>query len=397
MKLNVRVVIKITLLTLMWSTMCYSQKVDLNAKTGTVKVKGKIGNVNPPMQLWVYVGDEKWDTIPVKNGKFNYKKETKLPAYGAMMLRYTPYKKGGASSFFSNMSLMSLYFEEGKIKVSSKEDSLGKKHATVSGSKTHDVYMEFWNKEDDIVKTQRAIAAEFNKATPEQIQSQDFLNTYELKNKKLLEDWDDLMVKTIKNHPNSLVSYLSFLGYLRAREPETSLAFKIANMFEEGYRNKAVNSIENMITKEKKQNVAINIGDNFPTFDLYNPSGKLVGLKSFMGKYILVDLWASWCVPCRKVNPQLVKLYNKYSNQSFEIIGISFDTNKEKWQEAIKTDQLPWVHVSDLKGTNGEVGIKYGVNYIPQNYLLDPNGKVIGKNLKIETIEDMLKPHIDLK
>jgi thiol-disulfide isomerase/thioredoxin len=106
---------------------------------------------------------------------------------------------------------------------------------------------------------------------------------------------------------------------------------------------------------------------------------------------VLVDFWASWCGPCRAENPNVVKAYNRFKDKNFTILGISLDDSRDKWVRAIEKDQLTWQQVSDLKGWQNEVAKLYGIRAIPQNYLLDPKGKIIGKNLRGEALEKRLE------
>ena len=132
------------------------------------------------------------------------------------------------------------------------------------------------------------------------------------------------------------------------------------------------------------------MGKEMADFSQPDPDGNLVSLKSLRGKYVLVDFWASWCGPCRGENPNVLAAYNRYKNKNFTVLGISLDREKQKWLDAIAADGLTWTHISDLQGWQNSVAKQFGINSIPQNFLVDPSGKVIGKNLRGEALEAKL-------
>jgi peroxiredoxin len=132
------------------------------------------------------------------------------------------------------------------------------------------------------------------------------------------------------------------------------------------------------------------IGSDATDFTQNDTTGKPVTLSSLRGKYVLLDFWASWCRPCRMENPNVVKAYQRFSNKNFTILGISLDQQKEAWVKAIQADKLSWTQVSDLQHWSNAVAQLYHVTGIPQNFLVDPTGKIVAKNLRGADLEAKL-------
>ncbi|MBW3545870.1 MAG: TlpA family protein disulfide reductase, partial [Bacteroidetes bacterium] len=133
------------------------------------------------------------------------------------------------------------------------------------------------------------------------------------------------------------------------------------------------------------------IGQLAPDIVLPNPQGETKKLSELRGNIVMIDFWAAWCGPCRRENPNVVRLYNKYHDKGFEIYGVSLDRSKDDWIKAIEKDGLTWTQVSDLSYFNSEAAQTYGITSIPATVLLDKEGKIIARNLRGQALEDKLE------
>jgi peroxiredoxin len=193
----------------------------------------------------------------------------------------------------------------------------------------------------------------------------------------------------IKKHPNSIVSaealslYSTTYGKQQTRELFDLLA-------EDVKTSKYGKTIQEYLQMPKEPT----IGEQYADFEMVDENGQPRKLSELAGKTVLLEFWASWCAPCRKENPNLVRTYNRFQPKGFEIFAVSLDENRNRWLGAIEKDQLTWHHVNDLKGQANSAALLYGVERIPDSFLIDKDGTIVARDLRgddlIKKLEELL-------
>ncbi|MDP4207930.1 MAG: TlpA disulfide reductase family protein [Bacteroidota bacterium] len=188
----------------------------------------------------------------------------------------------------------------------------------------------------------------------------------------------------VQKNPNSIVS-VYMLQRLLLSQMEFADSKKLAAQISPSLSK---TTYYRELTKKLDEMGRLEVGKVAPAFVMKDINGRDVSLESFRGKCLIIDFWASWCGPCRGESPNMVKLYEDFKAKGLEILGVSLDKDKTAWQKAIDSDKLVWTHISDLQYWNNAVAKLYRVNSIPQTYLLDKNGVIIGKNLRGESLRE---------
>jgi peroxiredoxin len=196
-------------------------------------------------------------------------------------------------------------------------------------------------------------------------------------------------INVVRQYPDAMVSLMQ-LYVLQDRVPLDTAAALFA-LLNASLQNSQLGSYirEKLIARG-----SVRVGKMAPLFDAVDVNGNKISLASLKGKYVFLDFWASWCVPCRAENPHLVAAHEQYKNKGFMVIGISLDHDRSKWVEAIKKDNLDWTHISELKAVAEPVARLYGVQPIPDNFLIGPDGKILATKLFGEELKKTLATFI---
>lgn len=367
---------------LLGSTACFAQGGKTLVITGSVKdVKDTVSKV-----FLSYQGKDGrlTDSAVIKDGKYTFKKTLEEPT---KVLVYAAYNSSRPELAHRSFSRDAKYFfvQPGVPVTVNSKDSFA--NATVKGGSINAEQQKIEAQEKIYDDKMEPLYAEFTAArtagdkvkmaaVEKQIDALDSTKT------------EDVYGRYIKANPASPLAVFvlrDYAGY-------SINADKIAPIFD---RLPAAQK-QYAFAKEFKAQIDIaaktGIGKMAMDFTQTDTLGNPVALSSFKGKYVLLDFWASWCGPCRRENPNVVAAYNKYHDKGFNILSVSLDQEgaKDKWMKAIHDDKLTWTHVSDLKFWNNEVAKEYGIQSIPQNFLIDPTGKIVGKDLRGEELDATL-------
>ncbi|WP_378172974.1 redoxin domain-containing protein [Aquimarina sp. SS2-1] len=331
-------------------------------------ISGTLKNIED--STWIYINQDNKivDSTQIIGEKFEFTGSVEEPSSFFMMVGKT------------NPEYFVLWAENLIITVEGEKGNL--KNTTISAGKTQKEREILTKRTDKINQALNFIEKKYGYTD---IPRESIDSVVKAQN-KLLSEMEQISKGFIREFPDSYVSVNSLNIY------NTTWDKKVVAELYDNLSDKMKSSKNGL---EIKQFLSLpgtpKIGEKYIDFKLPNATGELIKLSEIKGKYILVEFWASWCGPCIEANPKLVKTYNKYKDQGFEIIGVSLDNNKEYWLKAIEKDQLPWVNVSDLKGGKTEVAQIYGINGIPDNFLIDEEGKIIAKTLRGNQLENKLK------
>jgi peroxiredoxin len=368
---------KILILVLLLPFMAAAQKsFTLTGKLPELKVPAKVYLATVQSGAFRDV-----DSTDVVDGYFKFTGSVSEPRQAVLRV-----KRSNTPESNYRADQIGLFIENSKISITA-TDSI--KKAVVAGSKTDN--------------ESRALEAEIRPLTDKIIRlnnlygkkSKDGAYNYPIEVRQKAGDTVQALVAEIKNkrlqfvesHLTSFMGLYTYNLHILDNKFVSSEVEPLFNRFSEALKGSELGkqTIEKLEIGKRRQP-----GVKATDFTQNDLNDKPFTLSSLRGKYVLVDFWASWCVPCRAENPNVVKAYTQLKDKNFEIVGVSLDQGKAAWAEAVRKDGLPWIHVSDLKGWKNDVALMYGISSVPQNLLIDPKGQIIGKNLRGEALTQKL-------
>ncbi len=350
-------------------------------------IKGKIGNLNAPAKIYLMRGTQAADSATFKNGAFELKGTSDVPSAVDLLV-----KRDGklGDGVFGPIKYIRVFVEPSPIVVTS-PDSL--QNARITGGPVTADYQKLVASSNRVKAKMQALVAENQKASAEERKSSAFAARSKAQFEAIAKEYAQSDRDFIKANPNSWVSLYALTGLSMMAVPQYAVVGPLYEALSPALKNSPEGRRYGELVRGLKD---MAIGGQAPNFTQKTPDGKTVSLTDYRGKYVLVDFWASWCGPCRQENPAVTKAYEAYKGRNFDILSVSLDDEKgrEKWLNAIKQDQLAWTQVSDLHGWQNEAALRYHIQSIPQNFLIDPSGKIVAANLRGDELQAALAKYL---
>lgn len=359
--------------------------------SNTFNITGQLKNVDAS---WIYLtytksGKRVMDSTKVNNGAYAFSGDL-ADNTGASLLDARP-----AGMMVRSGTSVQVFLVPGSFQITH-VDSFS--NTVITGSRVNTEYKEYQAELKPYQDRQRAFFTKYMEAR----KNNDTAAVKALKKEGdgiTQEATEKVIYPFIKSHATSPLA-LYVLQSDATRDKNTKMLQSLFDMLSDEIKNSAAGkALQAKLLAGDKAGGSVSMLDNMsiggtaPDFTQNDTGGKPVTLSSFRGKYVLLDFWASWCAPCRRENPNVVKAYTQYHPKGFDILSVSLDKpgDKDKWLKAIQDDGLTWTQVSDLQYFDNAVAKQYGIQGIPQNFLIDPQGKIIAKGLRGDDLEKKLE------